>query len=362
MRTPTKAGIAGVALATAGALMLAPSASGTHQSASSAFGVSAGGQAGMPMAQYPEGPREAGGQLPDQLGPLASGGALTVTAGNDQATAELTDLSLGGVVPQLPPEVTDAIGQLTPLCTTFTQVGEGGADAALLALNQGINQIPGLGDLAELPDGAAATEFCNGVLGVEGPNLADIGSLQTQCQGDTGGVTLSGVSVLGQEQPALAGPVPTENYSLLPPELDAVAKVTLNRHTQQGDVLTVDGLVLEVGGEEVAVIASATCGAPIVHSPPATQPQPQPQPQPEPRPRPRRHRSSATCRSPADQQALSHQLTDPPPPACLGTAGPCCVRPGSGGTRPVAAELVRGSTSLSGFANHDNVGSTRLTG
>ena len=46
-------------------------------------------------------------------------------------------------------------------------------------------------------------------------------------------------------------------------ELAAVAKITLNHQVRDGENFTVEGLRLEVGGQTVAVLASATCGGPM---------------------------------------------------------------------------------------------------
>ena len=51
------------------------------------------------------------------------------------------------------------------------------------------------------------------------------------------------------------------------PGLAAVVRVTLNHQVHDGDNFTVEGLRPEVGGQVVAVIASATWVAPIPHAP-----------------------------------------------------------------------------------------------
>ena len=81
----------------------------------------------------------------------------------------------------------------------------------------------------------------------------------------TGSVTLTDVSVLGAQQPVLAGAVAPET-ELLPPELAKVARITLNHQTREGEEFTVAGLRVEVGGKEVAVLASTTCGAAEEHA------------------------------------------------------------------------------------------------
>lgn len=283
MNTRTKAGITGVALATGAALMVgAPSASGDHQSESSAYGVSIGGQAGEPAVEYKGGETQTGGgQLPAELGPLAAGGVLTLSAGDDTASAQITDLTLAQAIAELPAELKEGIAQLTQACTAFDEAGD--ANQAIDPLNDAIDQIPGgIGTVVDLPTTEAASAFCNALLDADILNLAEVGTLLSECVGNTGTVTLTDVKVLGAEQPVLAGKVPAET-SLLPAELAPIATITLNHQVTDGESFTVEGLRVEVGGEELAVLASATCGGPIAHEP---RPQPGPRPAPAPVPTP----------------------------------------------------------------------------
>lgn len=264
MKFRIKAGVTGIALVTAATTALGVSnASGTHQSRSSAYGFSLGGSPGQPEAKYPEGPGSAGGALPAELGPLAAGGVLTVTAGNDHATAKITDLTLGQALADLPDDLKDGIAQLTAACQVFDSAG--GADEAVGPLNDAIDQIPGgIGDVIDLPTAEEASAFCNALLDADILSLAKVGTLLTECTGQSGSVTLTDVEVLGAEQPVLAGEVEPETQ-LLPDELAPVATITLNHQVTDGENFTVQGLRIEVGGEEVAVLASTTCGGPIAH-------------------------------------------------------------------------------------------------
>lgn len=270
----SKAGLAGIALATATVMMAGvPSASGTHQSRSSAYGVSLGGSPGEPAVEYDGGAtRSGGGNLPAELGPLAAGGVLALTAGDGHATAKVTDLTLGQAVAGLPQELKDGIANLAQACTVFDQAGD--ADQAIDPLNDAIDQIPGIGAVVNLPTTEDASRFCNALLDADIVDLAKVGTLLTECDDKTGSVTLTDVRVLGAEQPALAGKVPAETQ-LLPAELAPVATVTLNHQTTSGEDFTVEGLRIEVGGHEVAVVASTTCGGPIAHKP-STTPNPPP--------------------------------------------------------------------------------------
>jgi hypothetical protein len=198
---------------------------------------------------------------------------LSVTAGNDRATATVTDLTLGQALADLPQELKDGIGNLTAACTAFEQAGD--ADQAIDPLNAAVDQIPGIGPVVDLPTTEAATTFCHDLLDADILSLAEVGTLQTQCNDESGSVTLTDVEVLGAQQPVLAGQVGRDTQ-LLPAELADVATITLNHQTRDGDSLTVEGLRVEAGGQEVAVLASATCGAPIAHTrEPKTQQKPQ---------------------------------------------------------------------------------------
>jgi hypothetical protein len=286
MRTSFNAGVTGIAAATAALLVVTvPAARGDHQSTSSSYGVSVAGQAGQPAVQS-DGAQDqsGGGQLPAQLGPLAAGGVLALTAGNDRATATVTDLTLAQAVAQLPPELTEGIANLTQVCTAVQQAAP--ADQVIDPLNDALNQIPGAGGLVDIPTTEAATTFCTSLLDADILSLAKIGTLQAECTDQTGTVTVTDVEVLGAPQPVVVGQVAPQT-ELLPAQLGPVARITLNHQTLEGEELTVDGLRLEVGGKEVAVLASATCGGPVAHAPEVKAEQEQveePEPAPVPTP------------------------------------------------------------------------------
>jgi len=265
MKTRSTAGVTGIAMTTAALLIVAaPTASGDHQSPSSAHGVSVAGTPGQPAVESDGSQTQTGGgQLPAELGPLAAGGALALSAGNDQASSQVTDLTLGQAVAQLPQELKDGIADLTQACTVVEQAG--GADEVVGPLNDAIDQVPGIGEVVDLPTTEAATTFCTSLVDAEVLSLAEVGTLQTQCHDQTGTVTVTDVEALGAPQPLIAGEVAPETQ-LLPAELAQVARITLNHQTRDGESLTVQGLRLEVGGTEVAVLASTTCGGPVPHA------------------------------------------------------------------------------------------------
>ncbi len=277
MKMRTKAGITGVALATATALMLgAPSASGDHQSSSSAYGVSVGGQAGQPAVEYNGGAtKTGGGELPAELGPLAAGGVLVLEAGNDRASSKVTDLTLGGALAELPAELRDGLQQIQTACDQLP------AEPAEDIDEQIFGQLPT--ELQELIDTPGnLRDLCQVLGGGTFTELASIDTLHAECDDNDGNVMVSNVSLFGSSTELNNPGDVAPNTSVLPAELEPLVKITLNRQTTKGEEFTVDGLVLEVGGQEVAVLASATCGGPIADP---TQPKPdKPAPAPAPTP------------------------------------------------------------------------------
>ena len=274
MKISAKAGLTGVALVAAATMVLGvPSASGDHQSSSSAYGLSLGGTPGQPAAAFPEGPRSAGAELPPELGPLAAGGVLTVTAADDRATAEVTDLTLGSALDQLPQELRDGLEQILAACDQLPAVPDPGIDQAIFDLLPGELQeligTPGnLRDLCLVIGGGTFTE------------LASVDTLHVECNDQSGSVAVSDVRIFGSATPINDTDDVAPNTSVLPAELAPLIKITLNRQAAEGETFTVDGLVLELGGQEVAVLASTTCGGPIDHERTPEQPPPAPTPTP----------------------------------------------------------------------------------
>jgi hypothetical protein len=271
MRISTKAGITTVALATAATMTFGvQSASGTHEERSSAFGFSLGGSPGEPAAKFPEGPRKAGGELPAELEQLAAGGVLTVTADSDRATAKVTDLTLGGGLAELPAELREGLQQISAVCAELP------AEPAPDADQQLFEQLPvGLQELVNTPGNLR--DLCGVISDGTFAELASIDTLHAECRGDSGTVAVSDARIFGSTTALNDTDDAPRNFSVLPAELEPLIQITLNRQTSKGENFTVDGLVLELGGQEVAVLASATCGGPIEHG---TAPRQAPRPAP----------------------------------------------------------------------------------
>jgi hypothetical protein len=274
MKIRAKAGIVGVALTTTATMMLGvPSASGAHQSSASAYGFSLGGSPGEPAAKFPEGPRRAGGELPAELEQLAAGGVLMVTADDDRATARVTELTLGSGLEELPEELRTSLQQIQEACDQLPEEPAPDVDQEIF------DQLPG--ELQELIDTPGNLRDLCLVLGAGTfTELASVDTLHVECNDKTGTVAVSDVRIFGSTTPVNDTGNVASNTSVLPAELEPLIKITLNRQTTEGEDFTVDGLVVELGGQEVAVLASTTCGGPIAHESSPEQLQPAPAPTP----------------------------------------------------------------------------------
>jgi len=241
-------------------LVAAPGASGDHQSSSSAYGFSLGGSPGEPAAKFPEGPRKGGGDLPAELEPLAAGGVMRVTADDDHATAEVTNLTLGLGLAELPEELRTGLQGIEAACEALPEQPDPDLDEQIFG------ELPGnLEELIDTPGNLR--ELCSVLGGGTFAELASIETLNVECNDQTGTVAVSNVRLFGSETPVNDTDDVDPGTSVLPPELEPLIKITLNRQATEGENFTVDGLVVELGGEEVAVLASTTCGGPISHEP-----------------------------------------------------------------------------------------------
>lgn len=205
--------------------------------------------------------------LPDN--PLITGGALNASAGDNVASASVSDLSIGGgIVDQLPQELKDVFDQLQPVCDALNQVplndildpitGDGGL-LDLDALDQVLDPLAqggvDLGLVTALDLGALTPEqlgdLCNALDG----DLVSVGAVMAECEGNQGTTTVTDVAALG-----LPSDIDfSEPNSKL--EIPGVLTITGNRQTNNPDgTFTVDALVVNVLGQVELTVASATCG------------------------------------------------------------------------------------------------------
>jgi len=245
-------------------LVAAPGASSADPTRSSAYGVSvtAGGKEVVPPSPFVESTdgstQTAGGAaaFPPDAAPLLSGDVLALSAGDDKASVEVTDLKFGNLISELPPEVGAGLSELQAAC-------EGVGEAPIEQFPDVIGEIPL--PLPNQPTEDELIEFCNGVFDGDQVTLATIETLQVSCEGDSGRVNVVGASALGSDVPANLQDVEA-NKELFPD--NPLISVTLNRQTPGSNgAFTVDGLVVSLGGGEAeAVVASTTCGEGIPQS------------------------------------------------------------------------------------------------
>jgi hypothetical protein len=249
----TLAGVAALALTTG--LVVAANPSQAAATKSYAYGFSLGGEEGQPRAEHPGGPSSDGGRLPDDFGPLAAGGVLTVEASENQARATVTNLTLGGGMAQLPAELRTGLQELYQICEGMPEEADGGEDP----VGELLGNVPGgLKDTIKTPEDLR--DACEALGGGDFAQLASIRVLDAECKGQNRTVKVQEARVFGSDQ-ALTDSDVSPNTSLLPPELAPLIKITLNKqYTNDKGGSVVEGLVLELGGEEVGVLASATCG------------------------------------------------------------------------------------------------------
>ena len=261
LRTPaTIAGAAALAV-TAGLMTAAPQASSAAPTKSFAYGLSINGEGKQPYVESTDGSTQStpNAVIPDN--PRVSGTVLNLTAGDDAASVTVGDLTVGSAADQLPPEVKKGIGQLTELCT---QAVTPAAEQGLKPILDGIRENAPT-DL-ELPSDQDVIDFCNGLLDAEIPALASVTTLDVQCNGDSGTVTVAGVEVLGAPVPLAGEMAPdTKLFSGQAAPLEQAVQVTFNRQTAKPDgTFSVDGVVVSLGGGQgEIVLGHTTCGEPL---------------------------------------------------------------------------------------------------
>ena len=274
MRLRTRAALTGIAVATTAALLVsAPNAMSAATTKSFAYGVSVNGQGKQPYVESTDGSTHTqGGSIPDN--PLLTGDIALLSAGDDTATVKVANLVAGKALTQLPPELTSQLDQLKAACEQLV-------DPATSQIPDILGQLP-IGGVTQ-PTKDQLVGFCNDLLDGKIPNLAAVKALQVNCQGDAGTVTVAGVSVLGAEVPLAGQMAPNTKLFTADNPLSQGVQVTFNRQTPHKDgSFTVDGVVVDLGGNQgEIVLASTTCGIPV-KTPAGRAPTPPRAPAPQP--------------------------------------------------------------------------------
>ncbi|TDU88224.1 hypothetical protein EV138_1766 [Kribbella voronezhensis] len=263
---PTVLTIAAVAGVVTFSLVASAPAGTAASTPSSAYGITATGQvpvAKTPYVESPDGKRHTSAALELPQNPLIALRAGNVSAGNDSASVELFDLTVGpDLLKQIkiPPE-------LKQKCATLPATGAGDLPIPELPLPDLGLPLPKLSTkdlpVKNLPD------LCNLLLTPPSSLLA-IDSVNVYCTGDSGAVDIGSLTLLGQK---IA--VPSTKQSVVIPAAP-LAKITVNEQTKGSDgSFTITALTIDLGnGAEVIKLASATCAKP------AAKPTPKPTHQP----------------------------------------------------------------------------------
>lgn len=260
-----------LALVTAGAsVALVGGLSSSHaaQAPSSAYGLVATGL--IPIQKTPtvvstDGKLATNSLIAIPSNPLLSGGVVNVKAKNGYAHSDVTNLSVGGGL--LAQTGLDAVtSQLQPVCDALSNVSltqlntlVGGVVGQLgSALNQlsgstgiDLSAIGGL-DLSNLlPDQLSG--LCDALNGIG--NLVGVGAITTECHGKTGTVSIANLKAVGL--PVNVDTSKVDSKISVP----GVLTLEINRQTTNSDgTFTVDGLVIDLLGQQEIVLTSATCG------------------------------------------------------------------------------------------------------
>lgn len=282
IRTPLAVGAATLAMATAGFVATTTqSASSAAPTKSYAWGLAINGEGKQPYVESTDGSTQTNPDATLPENPIVSGEIAKFQAGDDYARIQVANLTIGSAIDQLPPEAKEGITELQQLCEQVVTPVEGQALEPILG--QIRDNAP---TELELPDQGAVTEFCNGLLDEDLPALAAVDTIDIECDGDTGRMSLAGTTILGAPAPEpLQGDIPA-NTKLFAGEASPLAEaiqVTFNRQTQRPNgAFDVDGVVIEVGGGQgEIVLGHTTCGEPLPR-PARSNPTPQQAPAPEP--------------------------------------------------------------------------------
>jgi hypothetical protein len=233
---------------------------------SSAYGLFATGQvpvAKTPYAESPDGKRHTTSALELPKNPLIALRAANVSAGNDSASVELFDLTVGPDLLnqiKIPPD-------LKKSCDNLPATGAGDLPIPELPLPDLGLPLPKLSTkdlpVKNLPD------LCKLLLTPPSSLLA-LDSVNVYCTGDSGAIDIGSLTLLGQK---IAIPSTKQSFTI---PAEPLAKITVNEQTKSPDgSFTITALTIDLGnGAEVLKLASATCAKPT------TKPTPKPTKQP----------------------------------------------------------------------------------
>ncbi|GAA0584694.1 hypothetical protein HPO96_09980 [Kribbella sandramycini] len=237
---------------------------------SSAYAVSGEGQLPInktPYVESADGKRVSSSALELPSNPLLDVRAGTVTAGNNSASVELIDLSIGagalGQIP-IPPD-------LKKQCDTLPPTGAGDLPIPDLALPDLGLPLPPL-SLKDLPV-KNLPDLCKLLL-TPPTSLVALDAVNVWCSAGKGGVDIGSLTLLGQKLS-----IPTTSQSFSTPA-NPLISLAVNQQTKNADgSFTITALTVNLGnGAQILKFASATCAKPVVHKPTPKPTTPKPTP------------------------------------------------------------------------------------
>ncbi|WP_432935976.1 hypothetical protein ACQPXM_21995 [Kribbella sp. CA-253562] len=239
---------------------------------SSAYAIGADGQVPINKTPYVEsrdGRERSSSAFELPKNALLSARTATVTAGNDKASVELLDVTIGkGALDQvkLPPD-------LKKSCASLPATGAEDLPVPDLPLPDLGLPLPDL-TTVDLP-AKNLPQLCDLLL-TPPSSVLGIDSVNVWCAGDRGGVDIGSLTLLGQRIQVPS----TEQGAVIPAA--PLATVTVNEQAQRADgSFTITGLTINLGdGAQVIRLASATCAKPAAAAKPTPKPTERPVPVP----------------------------------------------------------------------------------
>jgi hypothetical protein len=226
---------------------------------SSAYGLFATGQvpvAKTPYAESPDGKRHTTAALELPKNPLIALRAANVSAGNDSASVELFDLTVGPDLLnqiKIPPDLKESCDNLPATGADDLPIPELPLpDLGLPLPKLSTKDLP----IKNLPD------LCKLLLTPPSSLLA-LDSVNVYCTGDSGAIDIGSLTLLGQK---IAIPSTKQSFTI---PAEPLAKITVNEQTKSSDgSFTITALTIDLGnGAEVLKLASATCAKPTASKP-----------------------------------------------------------------------------------------------
>lgn len=269
-RAIATAGAATLGAATAVAALVIGTTTGfAETTTSSAYGIEAVGPIPIEPTPYVESTdgstkTASGGELPEELAPLATLKIGALMAGNDEASSKLVELGLlpGAGLPEELAPLQDALDQLAaqlkPLC-------DAGSPIEQIPSNPITDALP-----PELVEALDPQQLCDAFEGAA-PAVLEVGLIDAHCKGDAGGVTIADVKLLGQAVPV---PEPEPNMEIIP--ANPLLAVMANKQVKRDDgSFSVTGLEINLGdGAQIINLSNATCAKGVKDEPPTATPPP----------------------------------------------------------------------------------------